>query len=106
MSGNVAVSTSSRPLGTAALVVGLAAIVVASFGWVPLVAAPGSLTAITVMTILTYLLPVAGVVVGHVARRREGRSLRALAGLVLSYLAAVVVVAPIVVGLVDLALQR
>ncbi|WP_291036379.1 hypothetical protein [Herbiconiux sp.] len=103
MSRTSEVTTTSRPLSTAALVLGIAAAAVAALGWVPLTLAPGDPVTIGVVTALSYLLPLAGVVVGHVARRREGGQVRATVGLVLSYLALAAVVVPLVVGLFSLA---
>lgn len=102
MSRTSEVTTTSRPLSTTALVLGIAAAVVAALGWVPLTLAPGEPITIGVMTALSYLLPLAGVIVGHVARRREGAQTRATVGLVLSYLALAAALVPLVVGVIGL----
>ena len=63
---------------------------------------PGDLLAIAVLTVLHYALPVVGVVLGHVARRREGPTVLSTTGLVLSYLSLAGAVVPVLVGLVAL----
>lgn len=94
----------SFPLSTVAIVLGVVAAFVALVGWLPLmVIAPGDLAVIGVVTVLSYLLPVAGVVVGHVARRREGARTRVTVGLALSYGALAVAVVPLVIDVVSFA---
>ncbi|MBB2975682.1 hypothetical protein FHX49_001248 [Microbacterium endophyticum] len=47
---------------------------------------PGNTVAIAIATVFQYLLPIAGIVVGTLARRREGPHRAAKIGLLLSYL--------------------
>ena len=107
MSSTSSTATTSSSLSTTALVLGIAAALVAAFGGLPLaVIAPGDPVLIGVFTALSYLLPVAGIVAGHLARRREGGRTRAAVGLALSYLALAVALVPLVAGLISLAAQR
>ena len=61
---------------------------------------------IGIATTLQYVLPMAGVVVGHTARRREGPRRESTVGLVLSYLVLAVAVVPVVIGVAGLLLAR
>jgi hypothetical protein len=98
---------SSRPLSATALAVGIAAAALAVLGPVVLRwLVPGEAAVIGVVTALSYFLPIAGVVLGHIARRREGARASSTVGLVLSYLAALSAVVPLAVDLVVFALQR
>ncbi|MFB2554861.1 hypothetical protein [Herbiconiux liangxiaofengii] len=63
---------------------------------------PGAPLAIAILTTLAYAVPVVGVVVGHLARRREGATAMSSIGLVLSYLTLAGVVVPLLIGLVTL----
>ncbi|MBA8817484.1 hypothetical protein FHX48_002589 [Microbacterium halimionae] len=47
---------------------------------------PGNLVAIAIATVFQYVLPLAGIVVGTMARRREGQHRASKIGLLLSYL--------------------
>jgi hypothetical protein len=61
---------------------------------------------IGVATTLQYVLPLAGVVVGHQARRHDGPRWESAVGLVLSYLFLAVAVVPVVIGSIGLLLAR
>lgn len=67
-------------LGILAFVHSLASFVLLTRVW------PGEPLPIGIATILQYALPLAGVVIGHGARRREGPRTASTIGLVLSYL--------------------
>jgi len=67
---------------------------------------PGDPLAIGIATTLQYLLPLAGVVVGHLARRREGPRRESTVGLVLSYLCLAAAVLPVLIGTTELLVGR
>ncbi|MDJ0376429.1 hypothetical protein [Cryobacterium sp. PH31-L1] len=83
-----------------ALGIGVAAIVVFIVGSILLALLPGNLVVIGVVTVLCYLLPVVGIVVGHNARRREGPQKASKFGLILSYIAFGLVVIPLLFDIV------
>lgn len=67
---------------------------------------PGDPLVIGIATTLQYVLPLAGVVVGLVARRREGPRRESTLGLVLSSLCLAVAVVPVLIGTAALLLAR
>ncbi|WP_394554757.1 hypothetical protein ACDF64_08255 [Agromyces sp. MMS24-JH15] len=63
---------------------------------------PGDPLVIAITTTLQYVVPLAGVVVGHLARRREGPEVISSTGLGLSYLCLAAAVVPLVGDLIAL----
>lgn len=90
----------SLVLGVLAVVTYAAAFVAVAHLW------PGDPLVIGIATTLHYVVPLAGVVVGHVARRREGPRRESTLGLVLSYLCLAAAVVPLLVGLAELSMAR
>ncbi|QHC60395.1 hypothetical protein [Rathayibacter sp. VKM Ac-2760] len=91
----------------ASLVLGVLAVVSYAVGYLAVSRVwPGDPLVIGIATTLQYVLPLAGVVVGHVARRREGPRRESTVGLVLSYLLLAVAVVPVVIGSVGLLTAR
>lgn len=91
----------------ASLVLGVLVVVSYTLGYVAVAHVwPGDPLVIGIATTLQYVLPLAGVLVGHVARRREGPGRESTVGLVLSYLFLAVAVVPVVIGSAELLMAR
>ncbi|QHC64483.1 hypothetical protein GSU69_18545 [Rathayibacter festucae] len=83
----------------ASLVLGVLAVVSYAIGYLAVAHLwRGDPLVIGIATTLQYVLPLVGVVVGHVARRREGPRRESTVGFVLSYLLLAVAVVPVVIG--------
>ena len=100
---NVITRTTSGVLGRSALWLGILAAVHYLVGFALLVWVwPGDVVVIGITTVLSYVLPVAGVVLGHIARRSEGPRTASTVGLALSYLCLVATVVPLIAEVVIL----
>lgn len=89
--------------GRSALLLGVLAVAQYLAGFVLLVWVwPGDPLVIAITTALQYVVPLAGVVVGHLARRREGPGVMSTTGLVLSYLCLIAAVVPLIGEFVSL----
>lgn len=87
-------------LGRASVILGILAILNSVVGFVLLTRVwPGDSLPIGIVTTLHYVLPLAGVVMGHMARRREGPRTVSTVGLVLSYLCLAGAVVPLLLDL-------
>lgn len=101
--GTATARVTTGPWGRSALLLGILAVTQYLVGFVLLVWVwPGDPLVIAITTTLQYVLPLAGVVVGHLARRREGSGVASSTGLVLSYLCLLAAVVPLIGDLVAL----
>ena len=100
---NRSTPSATRSLSRAAFWLGVLAAVSYVLGWI-LVAwvLPGNVFVIGLATVLDYLVPIVGLIVGHVARRREGRERASTVGLVLSYLFFAAAVIPLLLAVLVL----
>ena len=104
MDATTTITATPRPTmrrrGRTALALGILSVLHYAIGYA-LVAwmMPGDPVVIGITTALQYLLPLAGVVAGHLARHREGRTSTSTVALLLSYLCLLAAVVPFLLDL-------